>query len=135
MSENLDLVRSIYADWERGSWSSADWADPEITLVIVDEPGARETKGIAAMGAAWREFLSIWEGYRIEAREYRELGEGRVLVLLQAFGRSRAAGVDLKDVTQGHRGANVFEIRDGKVIRLDAYFDERAALANLGLAE
>jgi hypothetical protein len=134
-SESVDLVHSIYADWERGVWLHADWADPEITLVIVDQPGAREAKGIAAMEAAWRDFLSIWEGYRIEAREYRELDDGRVLVLLQAFGRSRAAGLDLKHITEGRRGANLFEIRDRKVIRLDAYFYEGGALADLGLSE
>ena len=67
-SENLDLVRSIYADWERGDWSSATWAHPDIEYVMVDEPGSHVYVGLAEMARAWRSFLSAWEDYRLQAR-------------------------------------------------------------------
>ena len=133
MLENLDLVRSIYADWQRGDWSSASWAHPEIEYVMVDEPGSAVHKGRAAMGEAWGAFLSAWEDYRLEPVEYRTLDEERVLVIVSAHGRGKTSGVELSASTRGRGGANLFRIRDGMVVRLDAYFDGDRALADLGL--
>ena len=129
---NLDLVRSIYAAWEQGDFSSAEWAHPEIEFVIADGPDPDSWTGLAEMAAAFRDRVSAWADFRVEADEYRELGGEQVLVLLRAVGgRGKASGHEL--VRFGELGANLFHIRGAKVMRLVVYFDRDRAFADLGL--
>jgi ketosteroid isomerase-like protein len=133
VSANLDLVRSIYADWERGDFSSADWAHPEIEFVVADGPEPGRWTGLARMAEAWRDVLSAWQVYRIKTDEYRELDGSQVLVLLHAVGgRGKVSGLELGQTRD--EGANILHIRGGKVTRLVTYFDRDHALADLGLA-
>jgi ketosteroid isomerase-like protein len=133
MSENLDLVRSIYAAWEGGEYASAEWAHPEIECVYADGPSPRSYTGLAEMAEGSREYLSAFEEYRQEAKEYRELDAERVLVLIDRSGRGKVSGLELGQMMT--QGAHVFHVRDGKVTRFIAYWDRQRALADLGLAE
>ena len=126
--ENLHLVRSIFATWERGDYSSAEWAHPDIETVIADGPAPGSWTGVAGMAEAWRDFLSAWAEFRVEAEEYRELDDS-VLVLTYASGRGRTSGVQIT----GQR-ANLFRVRDGKVKSLVVYWDRARALADVGLS-
>jgi ketosteroid isomerase-like protein len=132
MSENLDLVRSIYAAWGRGDFSSAEWAEPEIEFVIADGPTPGTWTGLAGMAESTRDYLGVWEDFGMEAEEYRELDRKRVVVLMLRRGRGRTSGLDLGKV--GAKSASVFHIRDGRVTQRVVYFDRDRALADLGLA-
>jgi ketosteroid isomerase-like protein len=130
-SANVDLVRSIYADWGRGDYTSAEWAHPEIEYVFVDGPSPGSWTGLAEMANALRDILSAWEGLRLEAEEYRDLDGERVLVLYHFSGRGKASGLE---VGQMHsQGAYLFYLHDGKVTKLVGYWDRDRALAELGL--
>ena len=131
-SENLDLVRSIYADWERGDFSSAEWADPEIEYVFTDGPAPGTWTGLARMAEASRDWVSAWRDWHAEAEEYRELDDERVLVLTRRFGRGKTSGLEIGRIQS--KGASVWHVRDGKVTRLVIYWDRDHALADLGLA-
>ena len=130
MSANLDLVRSIYADWERGDFGSAEWAHPDIEYVSVAGPDPASSTGVRAMAEANRDFLSVWDDWRLEAEEVRELDDTRVLVLTRRGGRGKASGLDVWEPS-----ANLFHLREGIVTRLVFYWDRRRAIADLGLEE
>jgi ketosteroid isomerase-like protein len=133
MSENLDLVRSIYAARVRGDWrTEVEWLHPDIEVVSVGGPDPREVSGLRAVAGAWREFLRAWENFRVDLQEIRVLDEERVLVLFRRSGRGKVSGMEIKDLA-GSEGADVFLIRDGRVVRLDTYWDRDRALADLRL--
>jgi ketosteroid isomerase-like protein len=129
MSENLELVRSIYAAWERGDFSQADWAHPEIEYVLPDGPEPGTSTGIAAMADAFHDQLRAWNDYRVEATEFRELDDERVLALVRFRASGKASAVEVDQ-----QGAEVFHVRDCRVTRLVGYWDRDNALADLGLA-
>jgi ketosteroid isomerase-like protein len=134
MSENLDLVHSILADWERGEFGrTAEWADPGIEFVVADGPEPGRWFGLAGAEEGGRAILSPFEDARIEAEEYRDLDGERILVLVRNSGRGRTSGMDIEQMQV--KAADLFHVRNGKVTRLAAYWDRDHALADLGLAE
>jgi len=130
-SANVELLRSIFDDWQRGDFSSTAWANPEIEFVFADGPSPGSWNGLAEMGDAWRDFLGSWERLRAVPGEYRELDGERVLVFIENTGRGKISGLELGEMRS--KSANLFEIRDGKVKRLVAYWDRERALEDIGV--
>jgi ketosteroid isomerase-like protein len=131
MSENLDLVRSIYAAWERGDFSSAVWAHPEIEFALADGPDPGTWTGMPGTAEGYRTWLSAWTNFRAEPEEYLVLDDERILVLVHNTGRGRTSGLSLDE----RSAANLFQLENGKVTRVVVYLDRERARADLGLEE
>jgi ketosteroid isomerase-like protein len=129
---NVELVRALYSNWERGDYSSSEWAHPEIEWAIADGPDPGTWRGVAAMAEGFRSSMGVWKDVRAEVEEYRELDSERVLVLESRRARGKASGLELRNMRS--EGAVLFHLRDGKVARLVFYWDRERALADLGLA-
>jgi ketosteroid isomerase-like protein len=130
-SANLDLVRSIYADWERGDFSSVDCAHPEIEYVIADGPSPGRWTGLTGLAEGARSWMGAWEEFRIVPEEFRELDSERVLVLTHGRGRGKTSGLEMGQIAG--KTADVFHIREGKVTTFVVYFDLQHASVDLGL--
>ena len=129
---NVELVRALYSNWERGDYSSSEWAHPEIEWAIADGPDPGTWRGVAAMAEGFRSSMGVWKDVRAEVQEYRQLDGERVLVLESRRARGKASGLELRNMRS--EGAVLFHLRDGKVARLVFYWDRDRALADLGLA-
>ena len=114
----MEIVRSIYARWGNGDYSVADWADAEIEYMLFD---GTKTVGVEAMGNLWREYLATWNEFTNLPDRFLDAGEGRVLVLTRFGGRSKGAGIPVTDFP----GASLFTLREGKVVRLFLYADQK----------
>jgi hypothetical protein len=133
MSENLDLVRSIYTDWERGEAGWIECIHPEIEFEIADGPSPGTWAGLAGLKQGWRTFLDAWDGFHAEADEYRVIDDERVLVLDSFSGRGKRSGLEVGAIQT--QGALLFQLRNRLVTHLALYLDRDRAFADLGLEE
>jgi uncharacterized protein len=74
-------------------------------------------------------WLSEWEDWRVEVDDCLELGD-HVVVLATYHGRGRGSGAEVHQ-----HGAHVFEVRDGKVVRLEIFADRDKAIESVRAAQ
>jgi ketosteroid isomerase-like protein len=102
---------------------------PEIESTMVGGLESGRSRGAAAATRRWGAWLSAWDGVRLETEEYRELGDDRVLVLCTVSGRGKTSGAELSQTYA--KGAVLFQVREGKVVRLVQYWDRERAFIDL----
>ena len=97
------------------------------------------TVGGLTEGSVWRgpeqvrDFFEqdseAWHERRLDTEQFIDAGDC-VAVLLHEFRRGKGSGVEMETDT-----AMVYEVRDGRVVRIQGYMDRDEALEAAGLRE
>ena len=127
--ENVEVVRSIQDDWNRGDTT----VDPERIhpdLEYLPRRAATEGayRGLAGLESFIADTLEVFEKFELHF-EFADLGE-RVLSWGHIHVRARGSGIET-DIEIG----GVYEFRDGKVVRWEDFGSKDKALEAVGLSE
>lgn len=142
---DIELVRRILAPFEAGDIiplyrddelsaslvvSAGPFFTDDFECVFVREDVGRATyAGLDGLRAAWLDWLEPWESYHAGVEDVIDVNDGRVVVLTRDHARPKGASAEIDFL-----GAPVWTVRDGKVARIEFYWNRAEGLAAAGLA-
>ena len=126
---NIELVRRGYDAWNRCDMAGVlELVDPSFEWHEASEvPGGVHVYTREQFESYLMSLERVWEMFRFEARELREVGD-LVLADVLARARGRVSGVE---VTQ--RFVHVWTMRNERACRMRAYLDKDEAMRAAGL--
>jgi ketosteroid isomerase-like protein len=144
--QDVELVRGLVGPFRQGDvipmWrddaivaamrqAAADLLTPDFECVFVREDIGRSIyHGVDGLRAAWLDWLEPWDSYHAGVEDVIDAGDGRVVVLTRDHARPKGSSADVDFF-----GAPVWTVRDGKVARIEFYFNRAEGLAAAGLAK
>ena len=133
MSANVDLLRSIYANWERADFTKVGVGASGHRMGLCRWANARTVDSSGRGCGGFRQRATLCEEFGIQADEFIELDADSVLALVHFSGRGRIGGIAVGQLQS--KTAAVFYLRDAKVTQYVVYWDRDRALTDLGLKE
>jgi ketosteroid isomerase-like protein len=133
--ENVELVRKLYAEWEKGRfWSMTEVYAPDVEWqwsrqARMLRSGSATYRGLAEIGAAMREWVSEWGLFRLSPAEFIDAGD-HVVVLSEVHAELKDERGEVHD-----RQADVITVHDGKIVRMETFDGRSDAMEALGLGE
>ena len=128
----METVRGLYGLWANGDFS-ADHFDPEVEYSRIGA-GTPDMEGrwlgLDDLSTAMLDYLRAFSDLRIEPERIIDLGGDRVLVLSRQTASGKQSGVPIE-----HEFGDVFTLRDGRVVRLESYWNRADAIRAAGLSE
>ena len=142
---DVELVRQLLAPFEQGDIAPIfrdDAINAAMRTALVDtltadfecdfvrdDVGRATYSGVDGLRTAWLDWLLPWESYHAVVEDVIDANGGRVLVLTRDHARPRGAKAEVH-----FEGAPVWTVRDGKVARIEFYWNRAEGLAAAGLS-
>jgi ketosteroid isomerase-like protein len=133
--ENVEIVRRSLAAWQRDDFEAwvalihpdIEWHEAMRSRVEGEGSVFRGHQGMREFWAFWRTQV---EDFQAEVKDTLDLGDDRVLQLLDIRWRGTASGITLEGEL-----ALLMTLRDGRISRSVDYLNHAEALEAAGLSE
>lgn len=127
----IEALERIYAQWSQGNFWSFESFDEDVRARWATEvPDLGSSEGISGLADLLSEWLRAWQSCRIEAEEFHEAADERIVAFVRVHARGSGSAIEL-DMENAH----VWTLRDGQAVAIRAYTDRRRALREVGLAQ
>jgi ketosteroid isomerase-like protein len=135
--QDVEIARRSFEAFKEGirrqDWTAAfdlDLVSPDAEWVPVQTPGADDVyRGRERFVEFMNEWTEDFEDWSIELDSMHDVGDGRVVGLGRQWATGKGSGVPVE-----WRIGQIFEIENGRVIRIRVYDDPAAALAAAGMS-
>jgi uncharacterized protein len=125
-------------DQLKGSYAALNRRDIDGTMAVLDEqatwvehsdmPEAGSYRGRDTIRHFLEQFLDSWDDFEQHIEEVHA-EDDCVLLFIRLTASGRGSGIDVES-----RYAHLWEVREGRGVRVDAYYDRESALAALRAA-
>ena len=122
-------LREIYDAFAASGEIDRSNLHPEVVFSQPEPQGRTERHGPDGYVSAIEEIRDLVEGFRFVVDDVIEAGD-RLVGLVRIQGRARMGGMAL-DIPVAH----IVELRDGLIVRLDAYLDRAEGLRVAGIPD
>ena len=131
--DNVALVRRFEESWAKRNLDAAlDCVHDELEFDWSDSMGpfVGTYRGRDGLTRFWTEMQEAWERFSPEMVEVFECGPDRLITLDVVRARGKGSGIDMEA-----RGAMLWTVQNGKIVRVKMFQTKEDALQAVGLSE